>query len=36
VIKGSDGKSTVKTTEQYLDADEEELTEAMGKGVEED
>jgi len=28
--------ASIKTTEQYLDADEEELTEAMGKGVEED
>lgn len=27
--------ASIKTTEQYLDADEEELTEAMGRGVEE-
>ena len=28
--------SSIKTTERYLDAEEEELTEAMGRGVEED
>jgi hypothetical protein len=28
--------SSIKTTERYLDADEEELTEAMGRGVEEE
>lgn len=28
--------ASIKTTETYLDADEEELTEAMGRGVEED
>ena len=28
--------TSIKTTEQYLDAEEDELTEAMGKGVEED
>jgi site-specific recombinase XerD len=27
--------SSIRTTEEYLDADEEELTEAMGRGVKE-